>query len=96
MDGEWVTQDPETVAADPGGAWAAALLGTALGVYVDRTLNAPQSIASSGAYGIDANGNMYTMGKPTTTVAMTPVAGKGTGNLLLLLLIGFAVMEMRK
>jgi hypothetical protein len=46
------------------GAWGLARLGHAIDVSVDRVIRDPQQIYDpSQAYGMDANGNLYTMGQ---------------------------------
>jgi hypothetical protein len=45
-------------------AWAQAVTGTAINAVVDRVLNRPQFGSDPAqAYGMDANGNLYTLGK---------------------------------
>ena len=94
-----MADDANVLAADPGGAWSSSLLGAAIGAYVDRNLNAPQQVAPSIAYGMDASGNLYQLGKPNNYATMTPVssggggAPAGNGMLLLMLVIGFIVVE---
>jgi hypothetical protein len=67
------------------GAWALSHLGYAIDAYVDRQLSNPQIIQDhSAAYGMDANGNLYKVGQPTTVQTVAPVAGTITPMMLLL------------
>ena len=76
--------------SDPS-AWFSATLGTAIGVYVDRTLNKGLEIPPSTGYGMDDNGNIYTLGQ----TSQAPAAARNNNTLLLVMLVAFAVWEMK-
>jgi hypothetical protein len=68
-----------------GGVWALSHLGYAIDAYVDRQLSNPQIVQDhSAAYGMDANGNLYKVGQPTTVQTVAPVAGTISPMMILL------------
>jgi hypothetical protein len=71
------------------GAWFLSRLGNAIDVYVDRQLNSPQVLQNGSGYGVDQNGNLYQVGKPTTVQGVTPVGG---GSMNMLLLVGLVIL----
>lgn len=80
------TQDP----------WNLAILGQAIGTYVDREINKPTAIASSQNYGIDQNGQLYTLGQPAGQVAANVSTVKASNNnMMLLLILGVAFLASR-
>lgn len=87
---DWATVTTQNAESNPGGAWAAALSGVALGVYIDRTLNAPQHIGGSDGYGVNPDGSVYQLGQ-LAPGAQVPVRGGGNNMLLLLLVLGFVL-----
>jgi hypothetical protein len=73
-------------------AWSLSRLGYAIDVLVDRKLNDPQAISDhSAAYGIDGNGNMYEVGKPTSVQTINPVNGT-ISPMFLLMVIGVVLL----
>ena len=74
-------------------AWSSATLGSAIGVYVDRQVNkGMQQLPASTGYGMDERGNLYQLGQANTQ----SVAARSNNNtLLLMLLVGFAVWELK-
>ena len=74
----------------PQGAWDLAVLGPAIGAFVDRELNKPVQIDPNSQYGMDGQGRLYTIGQPAgQVVAQTSMGGKPVNSqLLLLILIG--------
>jgi hypothetical protein len=70
--------------------WALSRLGYAIDALVDRQLNNPQVITDhSAAYGMDANGNLYKVGQPTTVQTVSPVKANNSTLLLLVLAVAF-------
>jgi len=85
--------------ADDVGAWGLSKLGAAIDAYVDRTINSPQIVQdASKAYGVDANGNLYDLGKPRS-IATQPInattATQANSNMLLLgaLVVAYLVLK---
>ena len=73
-------------------AWSSATLGAAIGVYVDRQVNqGMQQLPASTGYGMDERGNLYQLGQANTQAA----ARTNNNTLLLMLLVGFAVWELK-
>lgn len=85
--------DTQTQSGD-GGAWDLSKLGYAIGVYVDRQLNSPQTISNGQAYGMDSNGNLYKVGQPTTVQTVAPLSSPG-GSPLLLIVLALALLASR-
>lgn len=85
----------QTLTSNNADSWALSRLGYAIDVFVDRRLNNPQVITDhSAAYGMDANGNLYEVGQPTTVQQVSPLGGQG-GSSLLLLVLALAFMASR-
>jgi len=85
----------QTLTSDNATAWGLSRLGYAIDVFVDRKLNNPQLITDhSAAYGMDASGNLYEVGQPTTVQQVSPLGGQG-GSSLLLLVLALAFMASR-
>jgi hypothetical protein len=79
----------------PADAWALSVLGSAIGAYVDREINKPTVIANSNNYGMDANGNLYTLGQPAGQVAANVSTTKAANMNVLLLILGIAFLASR-
>jgi hypothetical protein len=77
-------------------SWTQAVLGNAVGAWVDREIRAPQRMYDSAqAYGMDANGNLFTLGQTNSqiTANVVPTNGAGSfGSLLPWLLIGGVIL----
>lgn len=71
----------------PQDAWALSMLGTAIGAYVDREINKPTVISNSNNYGMDANGQLYTLGQPAGQVVANTTTGKPVNTTFLLLIV---------
>jgi hypothetical protein len=75
-------------------AWLSAALGAGIGAYVDRVVNAPQTLANNTAYGMGADGKLYLIGQPVGTVSTTVGASSPAhvSPLMLLLVLGAVLM----
>jgi hypothetical protein len=77
-------------------AWLGARLGYAVDAWVDRELRVPQRMYDPAqAYGVDPNGNIYTLGQTNSQVTanVVPAHGSGAfGGLLPWLVIGGVIL----
>lgn len=76
-------------------AWFLARLGNAVDAWVDREVRGPQRYYDpSQAYGMDGNGNIYTLGQTNGQISatVTPTRGDAFGGLLPWLLIGGVIL----
>lgn len=73
--------------------WALAQLGNVIGAYVDREINKPTAIETSGGYGI-SDGRMYALGQPTGDAVVQPQ--QRADSTLLLLILGIAFLASRQ
>ncbi len=93
--GAWVPDSPVVSgppaqagqAPAPGDAWLGAVLGSAIGVYVDRVVNSPQTLSNNTGYGMGANGQLYQIGQPVGTVTTTVGTAKPAASPMMLLLV---------
>jgi hypothetical protein len=61
-------------------AWAQAITGNAINAAVDRVLHRPQFGSDPAqAYGMDANGNLYTLGKANAQITAQVQTGQPAG-----------------
>lgn len=76
-------------------SWTQAVVGNAVGAWVDREFRVPQRMYDPAqAYGVDANGNLFTLGQTNSqiTANVVPTRGDAFGGLLPWLLIGGVIL----
>lgn len=93
----------ETTDTGLGDAWLSARLGNAIDAGVDRVLNRPQFAGDPAqAYGVDQNGNLYTLGKTNSQIAAQVTTQTAAGGgftispLLVLVVLAVLAIEAKK
>jgi hypothetical protein len=73
--------------------WALSRLGYGIDALIDREINKPTAIANSGAYGIDNQGRIYTVGQPLPAATVAPRQPINTTLVLLVLAAVYLAMN---